>query len=129
MKEHQLSDRLVNTLARDNTKVSLGYVELRDGSAVCLAEITVEREYLRHTFEVECGKPQSVAEVENNLVEAVDNYIGDETHLADRIADHYFRDNLDSIDIREAIEYGEVIRDALVELKNVLKSYQTSFPV
>jgi hypothetical protein len=123
MKEYQLSDRLLNTLARDYTKVSLGYVELRDGSAVCLAEVTVEREYCRHTFEVECGKPQSVAEVENNLVEAVDKYVGDETHLADRIADQYFRDNLDCISIREAIDYGEVIKEALVDLKMVLESY------
>ncbi len=123
MKELKIGDKLLNTLARDNTKVSLSFAELDDGSAWCFAEITVQKEYLDYTFEVNCGKPTSVKELEEGLLEGVRKFVGDEDDLADRIADQYFRDNLDSINIREAIGYGDVIKEALVDLREVLRSY------
>lgn len=124
MNEYKISDELNCALARDNTKIEMSYAGLDDGSVWHFAEITVQKDYLDFTFEVNCGKPTSVRELEEGLVEAVKKYVGDEDDLADRIADQYFRDNLDSISIREAIEYGDVIKEALIELRDVLLNYK-----
>ncbi len=124
MNEYKISDGLNCALARDNTKIEMSYAGLDDGSVWHFAEITVQKDYLDFTFEVNCGKPTSVRELEEGFVEAVRKYVGDEDDLADRIADQYFRDNLDSISIREAIDYGDVIKEALIELRDVLLNYK-----
>ena len=123
MSEYKISDKLNYALARDNTKIEMSYAGLDDGSVWHFAEITVQKDYLDYTFEVNCGKPTSVKELEEGLVQAVGKFVGDEDDLADRIADQYFRDNLETVNIREAIEYGEVIKEALTELRSALKVY------
>ena len=127
MTNYKISDKLYYTLDRDNVDVVFNSVELNDGSNCCLAKIHLNKYYLNYTFEVDCGKPNSVKELEDNLAKAVEGFIGgDDSLISYKLADEYFRKHLEKISIRDAIDYGEVIGDALICLRDVLKTYQGS---
>ena len=67
MTNYKISDKLYYTLDRDNVDVVFNSVELNDGSNCCLAKIHLNKYYLNYTFEVDCGKPNSVKELEVEL--------------------------------------------------------------
>lgn len=128
-KTFALGAKLVNTLSRDKAYVALRAIPLSGGAVQYLADCEVNRDYCVYRFHLNCGKPATRAELEDNFLNALDRFV--RLNDKDSLAEEYFCDHADDPLVgrthifRDALEHGDAIsaalEDMLVVAKQVLK--------
>lgn len=125
--EYGISQQLINILERNDIYIDEDTIPTVNGG-YSVIEITVSTDLNEHSFKVAFNVDKNTWEADKRFLEAIEDYIGDVDEIQYKVADQYFRNNLQTINIKEAMEYGEDIAVALKELLHTVQMYVNYVP-